>query len=296
MALDMLGVAHVMRSGHTPLDPIDATHPSTTWLSTVAEDEIRKLRDSMPMLEDHDAHEQEMAIHGLEPTPDAELKRLKRYESACTRRKQWAYTKLMARKRSQWSSQPAPVEMPGVSPISGFPPHGGGIEGGPEPVPTGPSETPFPSEPPLPPEPTPTPAPEPESESIPEEVREFAAFADALMDPDNCDPYVVHNYLKQMELTAKAKAKLATEALAEAAAPPPSPAPPKPSELVRPAPVFQGNRRARRAAAARREDRADRPGWLGQSEAMPRNRGRRAGHRFALPQPPETRPRPGRNR
>ena len=84
LALDMLGVSHVLRSGHTPLDPLDTSIPSATWLSTVVENEIRTLRNSMPMLEDHDALEQEMAMHGLEPTPDSELNRLKRYEKpAC---------------------------------------------------------------------------------------------------------------------------------------------------------------------------------------------------------------------
>jgi hypothetical protein len=88
MALDMLGVSHALRSGRTPLDPIDTTIPTSTWLSTVAEDEIRTLRNSKPMLEAHDAREHEMAMHGLEPTPDSELKRLKRYENGCMRRMQ----------------------------------------------------------------------------------------------------------------------------------------------------------------------------------------------------------------
>ncbi len=189
----------------------------------MVENEIRTLRHSMPMLEDHDALEQEMAMHGLEPTPDSELNRLKRYENACLRRMQWSYTKLMARKRSQWPSAAAPMER----------------------------EMPADPEPEMSPDPMPAPPPEPETDydAIPAEHREFARFVDAAMEPDKHDPYIVFNYLKQLELTAEANAKLANEALAEAAAPPVPPAPPKPSEPVRPAPQFKGNRRARKAAA-----------------------------------------------
>jgi hypothetical protein len=94
--------------------------------------------------------------------------------------------------------------------------------------------------------------PAPQDESIPEEFRELTAVADALMDPDNHDPFITYNFFKNLELSAIAKAKLASEALAVAAAPP-KVEPPKPSEPVRPAPQpeFKGNRRARRAAARR---------------------------------------------
>ena len=126
------------------------------------------------------------------------------------------------------AGQPTPVEMPDESPHSAFPPHGGesrGVRNRPRPNDQKPPPTPLRQARDFgsllrmrcPPIPSRSPR-RPEAESIPEEVREFAAFADALMDPDNCDPFVVHNYLKQMELTAKAKAKLADEALAEAAA------------------------------------------------------------------------------
>ena len=160
-------------------------------------------------------------MHGLEPTPDSELNRLKRYESGCLRRMQWAYTKLMARKRSQWPSPPAqacetaPVAMPRSAA----------------------------SEPTLPAE------PEPETAPMPEDIGALAEVVDAVMEPETSDPYIVFNYMKQLELTAVAQAKHAAAALAEAAAPPVAPVPPKPSAEVHPAPVFPGNRRARRAAA-----------------------------------------------
>jgi hypothetical protein len=181
----------------------------------VAENEVRVLRNAMPLLEDHDAREQEMAMHGLEPTPDSELARLKKYEAACMRRKQWAYDRLMARKRMQHPNVHQGDRKPTPMPVE---------------KPADPAPAPAPA-------PVPVPVPEDEFASIPEEDREFAVF----------------NYFKQRDLArqARLKAGQAEEALADVVATPPPPAPPKPIESVRPASPqqFTGNRRARRAAA-----------------------------------------------
>jgi hypothetical protein len=204
----MLGTPHVLRSGHTPLDPPDATIPEAAWLSTVAEKEIQRLRDDMPMLEDHDAREHEMAMHGLEPTPDSELARLKKYENACMRRKQWAYDRLMARKRMQHPNT-----------------HQGDRKPTPMPVGTSPAD------------------PEPE----PDEYARLVDVPSEPEPRDPATRFYHFKQMDPAE-RARFQAWQANAALAEAAAPPVPPALPKPVEAVRPASPFTGNRRERRAA------------------------------------------------
>jgi hypothetical protein len=89
LALDLMGVPRALREAPTAVD-VDADGRRRLVAERVAGLESRR-----PMLEERDGREQAAAMLGLGEPSDA-LKRLRRYESACHRRLQWAYGRLKA--------------------------------------------------------------------------------------------------------------------------------------------------------------------------------------------------------
>ncbi len=107
LALDLLGVPPELRDGPTPLDPMPGREPAG-WLAELSrrqEERLVALRDDV--LEALDARERQEAMAGLERRPDADLRRLRRYEAGCLRRLQTAVACLRARKRESMPHQPA---------------------------------------------------------------------------------------------------------------------------------------------------------------------------------------------
>ena len=100
MALDLLGVAHMLRSGRTALDAPEGRDVAS-WLAEVADRELKRLLERRPALDELDGHDEAKAILGYDVRPDAELNRLRRYEAGCKRRLQWAYMKLKGRGRGR---------------------------------------------------------------------------------------------------------------------------------------------------------------------------------------------------
>ncbi len=84
MALDLLGVPVALRAGSMLLEPPAGADP-VEHLKALADDEIARLSELQEgVLAEVDAAEREAAIAGR--YDDAELKRLRRYESSCTAR------------------------------------------------------------------------------------------------------------------------------------------------------------------------------------------------------------------
>jgi hypothetical protein len=95
-----MGVPVVLRNGHTKLDTREG-YTGPEWLAETVAYHISILKEQQLALEELDGLEQEMAIYGLEPTPDAQLKLLRRYEAAALRRMQWAYRQLQDRQKGR---------------------------------------------------------------------------------------------------------------------------------------------------------------------------------------------------
>ena len=135
---------------------------------------------------------------------------------------QWGYTKLMARKRSQWPARPRrwkgrclPIPSRRCLPI----------------------RCPRRTE------------PETDYDAIPAEHREFARFVDAAMEPDKHDPYIFFSYLKQLESPRRptpSSPRKRWPKRRRRRCRPRCRSPPSRSVPLR---QFQGNRRARKAAA-----------------------------------------------
>jgi hypothetical protein len=89
LALDLMGVSRALREAPTALDA------GRDGLRRFVADQIAGLESRRPALEERDGREQAAAMLGLGEPSDA-LKRLRRYESACHRRLQWAYGRLKA--------------------------------------------------------------------------------------------------------------------------------------------------------------------------------------------------------
>jgi hypothetical protein len=89
LALDLMGVPRALREAPMALDA------GRDGLRQFVADQIAGLSARRPALEERDGREQAAAMLGLGEPSDA-LKRLRRYESACHRRLQWAYGRLKA--------------------------------------------------------------------------------------------------------------------------------------------------------------------------------------------------------
>src|SRR5262249_10218983 len=92
LALDLMGVPRALREAPTALDA------GRDGLRRFVAEQVAGLESRRPALEERDGREQAAAMLGLGEPSDA-LKRLRRYESACHRRLQWAYRRLQAGRR-----------------------------------------------------------------------------------------------------------------------------------------------------------------------------------------------------
>ncbi len=100
MALDLLGVPVALRAGSMLLEPPAGADP-VEHLKALVDDEIARLSELQEgVLAEVDAAEREAAVAGR--YDDAELKRLRRYESSCMGHLRWAVAQL--------SPAPAAVE------------------------------------------------------------------------------------------------------------------------------------------------------------------------------------------
>ena len=116
MALDLLGVAHVLRSGRTALDAPEGRDVAS-WLTELADRELKRLLGRRPALDELDGYDEAKAIMGLDVRPDPELNRLRRYEAGCKRRLQWAYMKLKGRgRRAGWTERDRKILGDGPTP------------------------------------------------------------------------------------------------------------------------------------------------------------------------------------
>jgi hypothetical protein len=118
-ALDLLGVPRDRRQGWTELvpDPGDFL-TEAEWFGQHVECRLRDLKALRKELEKHDADERARAIEGHPSSTDAELKRLRRYETGCLRRLQWAVAGIKALKR-QGAPAPSPdPDDPGGCPMT----------------------------------------------------------------------------------------------------------------------------------------------------------------------------------
>jgi hypothetical protein len=111
LALDLMGVPRALREAPTAVD-VDAE-----GRRRLVAERVEGLQSRRPMLEERDGREQAAAMLGLGEPSDA-LKRLRRYESACHRRLQWAYGRLKAVPRNTprapfpYAPEPKPAPAP----------------------------------------------------------------------------------------------------------------------------------------------------------------------------------------
>ncbi len=92
LALDLMGVPLELRAGSTLLEAPEGTDP-VEHLQTLAADEVARLEALQAgVLAEVDAEEREAAVEGR--YDDADLKRLRRYESSCMGHLRWAVAQL----------------------------------------------------------------------------------------------------------------------------------------------------------------------------------------------------------
>jgi hypothetical protein len=203
LALDLLGVPLDLRGGPTMID-VPEGRDATQWHFALASREVTRLRDLQKMsLSNWDANDREVAMAGLEPTPDPNLRLVRRYERASNRRLEWAIDQLKARKREPMHHLPE-RDRPLSDPRPSYR----------------------------------TDATEQErAEREEHEAQRFKAWSKL------ADTEVVHDFPMPDQLVA--------DALDEPIAAPVAPQSPKLADAVRRPSEPMGNRKARRAAAAR---------------------------------------------
>ncbi len=91
LAFDLLGTSPILRDGHARVPAA----VDRDGLMNLVKDEVGRLADEQrTTLSPLDTHEQDLACCGMPVEPDAETKRLRKYESDLSREWRWAYEQL----------------------------------------------------------------------------------------------------------------------------------------------------------------------------------------------------------